>query len=362
MPIHLHIGTHKTGTTSIQRQLKRNRESLKEAGIWYPSEGELLPGRGNGITHRNIARSLDNRGGPKPYSPDELCTIARSIATKSQQYEHTIISSEAFWRIGFPPAPELYAENELWFRKQSNVEQIRRLFQGLDVRVTAVLRERGAYIQSGYSEFVLATVYKHEIQTFIRSYGHGWDYSKQLLAWSSQFPVQAHSYEDLSQSGQLPLEFLRRLCEANLPDVTLAADIKSHANISEPIACVSFKLFLNQLPLDYHKRNKLYRKYSKIFKATCTEPAWQSFAATNSWLTGAELAALRKSLSASDQQIRLLYCPRFLSIHTDEMALIQPGNRLLRPLTTADQQQVLRIMLSQKPLKPAWFSPAELKA
>lgn len=362
MPIHLHIGTHKTGTTSIQRQLKRNRESLKEAGIWYPSEGELLPGRGNGITHRNIARSLDNRGGPKPYSPDELCTIARSIATKSQQYEHTIISSEAFWRIGFPPAPELYAENELWFRKQSNVEQIRRLFQGLDVRVTAVLRERGAYIQSGYSEFVLATVYKHEIQTFIRSYGHGWDYSKQLLAWSSQFPVQAHSYEDLSQSGQLPLEFLRRLCEANLPDVTLAVDIKSHANISEPIACVSFKLFLNQLPLDYHKRNKLYRKYSKIFKATCTEPAWQSFAATNSWLTGAELAALRKSLSASDQQIRLLYCPRFLSIHTDEMALIQPGNRLLRPLTTADQQQVLRIMLSQKPLKPAWFSPAELKA
>lgn len=362
MPIHLHIGTHKTGTTSIQRQLKRNRESLKEAGIWYPSEGELLPGRGNGITHRNIARSLDNRGGPKPYSPDELCTIARSIATKSQQYEHTIISSEAFWRIGFPPAPELYAENELWFRKQSNVEQIRRLFQGLDVRVTAVLRERGAYIQSGYSEFVLATVYKHEIQTFIRSYGHGWDYNKQLLAWSSQFPVQAHSYEDLSQSGQLPLEFLRRLCEANLPDVTLAADIKSHANISEPIACVSFKLFLNQLPLDYHKRNKLYRKYSKIFKATCTEPAWQSFAATNSWLTGAELAALRKSLSASDQQIRLLYCPRFLSIHTDEMALIQPGNRLLRPLTTADQQQVLRIMLSQKPLKPAWFSPAELKA
>ena len=362
MPIHLHIGTHKTGTTSIQRQLKRNRESLKKLGIWYPSEGELLPGRGHGITHRNIARSLDNRGGPKPYSPDELCTIVRSIAVKSQQYEHTIISSEAFWRIGFAAAPELYSEDELWLRKQSNIAQIRRLFQDVDVRVTAVLRERGAYIQSGYSEFILATIYKHDIKTFIRSYGHGWDYGRQLLAWSSQFPVQAHSYEDLSKSGQLPLDFLRRLCERNLPDETLAPDKKSHANTSDPIDCVAFKLFLNQLPLDYHKRNKLYRKYSKIFKATCTEPSWQSLAAANSWLTGAELAALRQSFITSDQQIRFLYCPKFISIHTDEMAQIQPGNRTLLPLSTADHQQVLSMMLSQKPLKPAWFSPAELKA
>jgi hypothetical protein len=43
------------------------------------------------------------------------------------------------------------------------------------------------------------------------------------------------------------------------------------------------------------------------------------------------------------------------------MAQIQPGNRTLLPLSTADHQQVLSMMLSKKPLKPAWFSPADLK-
>ena len=362
MPIHLHIGTHKTGTTAIQRQLKRNRESLKKLGVWYPSEGELLPGRGEGIPHRNIARSLDNRGGAKPYSVDELQIIARSIIGKAQQYEHTIISSEAFWRIGFAAVPDLYPIGELWLRKQSNIAKIRRLFQDADVRVSAVLRERGAYIQSSYSEFILATLYKDGIKQFIRSYSYAWDYDRQLQAWGSHFPVQAHSYEDLSQSGQLPLSFLRRLCGSNLPEEALAADKKPRVNISEPLACVAFKLFLNQLPLDYHKRNKLYGKYSKIFNQQSSQPAWQDMAAINSWLTGTELAALRQSLVATDQQIRAKYCPSFVSIAAEGMAQLQPGNREPRALKTADQQLVIRWMLTQKPLKKAWFSSADPEA
>ena len=351
MPIHLHIGTHKTGTTAIQRQLKRNRETLKKRGIWYPNEAELLPGRGNGIPHRDIAQSLNNTAGAKPYSPEELQTIAKTIIRTSREYDHTIISSEAFWRIGFAAVPDPYPSEELWLRKQSNVAKIRRLFGDADVRITAVLRERGAYIQSGYSEFVLATLYTQGIRPFIRSYHHSWDYRQQLQSWNKHFPVSAHSYEDLSQSNQLPFNFLRHLCDMNLPEDTLSPDRKFLINISEPLACVVFKTFLNQLPLDYQKRVKLHRNYSQLFRKAGNNLVVQELMEINSWLKETELAELRQSLAAEDGEIRAQFCPALVSVPPETRA-----DRPLRPMATVDQQRVIRWMLSQKPLKAEWFS------
>ncbi|HWT04354.1 MAG TPA: hypothetical protein VN224_01225, partial [Xanthomonadales bacterium] len=51
----IHAGTHKTGTTAIQRFLAGNRERLCAAGLYYPQTGVLssqLPG------HHNIAFEL----------------------------------------------------------------------------------------------------------------------------------------------------------------------------------------------------------------------------------------------------------------------------------------------------------------
>src|SRR6202022_3469950 len=47
----IHIGTHKTGTTSIQHLLSRNSSALRQMGYYYPDAGrlELHPG------HHNLA-------------------------------------------------------------------------------------------------------------------------------------------------------------------------------------------------------------------------------------------------------------------------------------------------------------------
>lgn len=37
--IHLHIGTHKTGTTALQQTLAENREQLVQQGFLYPQAG-----------------------------------------------------------------------------------------------------------------------------------------------------------------------------------------------------------------------------------------------------------------------------------------------------------------------------------
>lgn len=360
MPIHLHIGTHKTGTTAIQRQLRRNREALKRRGIWYPSEAELLPGsEEKSIPHRRIAISLDNTKGPKPFTPDELRVMAKTLLQQSKCYRHTILSSEAFWRIGFAALPDHYSREELWLRKASNVEKVRRLFGDADVQIWAVLRERGAYIQSGYSEFILATLYTKGIDAFLHSYAHSWDYAQQLETWSTAFPVHALSYERLCSNHQLPLDFLRHLCGEDLPQACLQPDPRPRVNISDPLACVAFKRFLNQLPLHFHQRRKIYNKYNQIFldaiRRTSISTQLRTLASINSWLHPADLRSLRQALAKGDQDIRRRFCPELVSQPTGWWASRSWSSAGARAMTAGDERQVIDWMLRRKPLKSSWF-------
>jgi hypothetical protein len=54
--MYIHIGTHKTGTTSIQNFLGANREALKNGELYVPLSGTLGPASG----HHNIAWELRN--------------------------------------------------------------------------------------------------------------------------------------------------------------------------------------------------------------------------------------------------------------------------------------------------------------
>ncbi|MDI9405091.1 MAG: hypothetical protein QM522_00160 [Chitinophagaceae bacterium] len=363
MPIHLHIGTHKTGTTAIQRQLQRNREALKRQGIWYPNEAELLPGGSTGIPHRNIARSLNSTAAPKPYDRPSLRTMAQAILGGARDYDHTIISSEAFWRIGFPAQPEHCSLEKIWQRKLANVASIRQLFADGEVRVHAVLRERSAYIQSSYSEFVLATLYREDIHAYLSTYGHGWDYLQQLQAWSAHFPVEAHAYETLCIGNRLPLEFLRALCGEGLPDDILAADPNPLANVSDPLACISFKRFLNQQPIRLEKRDRLYRKYRRIFRkaAKRAKPSQtvQQLAALNSWLPTAELRSLQRALAKNDREIRAAFCADLVSSPPKRFWPLPWQSDRRQPLSPAEHDKVVRWMLGRQPLKPAWLLEPE---
>ena len=49
MRLILHAGTHKTGTTSIQKVLADNRDWLRERGLIYPDGGSVFGGRSRTI-------------------------------------------------------------------------------------------------------------------------------------------------------------------------------------------------------------------------------------------------------------------------------------------------------------------------
>jgi hypothetical protein len=93
----IHIGTHKTGTTSIQNFLAMNREYLlKHDGIYFPKTGTL----GTNTGHHNIAWQLlnnnrfnENLGG--------LSDLLKDLEKKN--FKLAILSSEDFEHMSGHP-------------------------------------------------------------------------------------------------------------------------------------------------------------------------------------------------------------------------------------------------------------------
>jgi hypothetical protein len=94
MHVFIHIGTHKTGTTSLQSWLRRNSRELAASGLLVPSAGTLCDSSG----HHNLAFQL---GGDSRYDPslgglDELVEELR-LASRSPGPRRAVLSSEDFF-------------------------------------------------------------------------------------------------------------------------------------------------------------------------------------------------------------------------------------------------------------------------
>lgn len=356
MTIFLHIGTHKTGTTAIQRHLGRNADFYASQGLWYPRESELLEGGREAPTHLNIARSLDYTTKPKPYSEEQLQAMARALVTKAGRYAHTIVSAEAFWRIGFGRIDQEEDRELMWVRKADNVRRIRELFgRDADVQVVCVIRERAAYLQSSYSELILATFYRKSIHKFLKAFRHVADYQRQLDAWQQHFPVRTLSYETLCEQHDLTHRFLHTLAGpmALPPDIE---EQRRQFNVGHPIPCVVFKRYLNGMEgLPREQLIRMYNKGRRRFAKTAASSPIAGLKAINSWLTAKELRRLRRSFLADDAQIRARFCPQFVSGATRKADDV---GEAITPLTKEAQYLALGWMLSQKQPTAAWFNPA----
>ncbi len=356
MPIHLHIGTHKTGTTALQHVLRQQRKPLAEVGVWYPTEAELLDGGSSKqILHLNLVRSLQNPKRKNSYSPAQIRQMVRRLVRGSRRYSHTIISAEPFWHLGFSGVLKGLTTEKLWAGKAAAIDQLRDLLGAADVEVTAVLRERSSYIMSFYSEWLTASEYQGSIKAFLRQHRHYWDYLGQLEAWAQRFPVHAHGYEVLCQQGALPQALLQRLCGSGLPQELLTEIQPTWSNSSDPVALVVLKRFLNRLPLEPQHRLKIYRRYRRrVFKRRQQRQV-RHLLTCNSWLSPRDLLDLRRELAAGDQQIRERFCPELLSKPTEGWERWRLAARGTRAFGKDEEERLLGWVFSRWPPQSKWF-------
>ena len=90
MNLVLHIGRHKSGTSSLQHWLFSNREHLKKDGFLYPMSG--LYGR---AAHHELAWALH----PKTLDLKKARHIAAGIKKEASSDDIVILSSEAFQNL-----------------------------------------------------------------------------------------------------------------------------------------------------------------------------------------------------------------------------------------------------------------------
>lgn len=267
----LHIGCHKTGTTSIQRALTAQTSALLAQGVLYPLWGEDVgPSK-----HGSLLALRHQRDQPAGAQWVDRLTqrIARSGA-------HTVILSE----------------ERLWVAQtlQPLFTTLRPLFSHIDV--VAMLRRQDLYLESMYAENLKSA--SRLVRVGMLEFAHSdkgrqrMDFAAVLDAWAALADsVRVVDFSVAAKAGRLFSSF----CElAQLP-ADLLAPSDTVANVTPDIELM---LVLQQLRLRGH--NTPMQTLLNV-AATLTLPARPP--GTERWLSLADRQAVLQSYAASNARL-----------------------------------------------------------
>lgn len=181
----LHIGTTKTGSTSVQKVLSRSREALLRQGVCYP----LAPGRvqHNLLAHaamdpevrarrfRSRQRESDAEW-PELLDADTLLAeLGREMDALGDSVTRTIISSEYIY---------------IYLHRRTEVQRLRDMLHPWfdPVKVIVYLRRQDAHLTSLYTQLLRAGVVRSPDEFKFRERPlHELDYSGLLQRWADVF-------------------------------------------------------------------------------------------------------------------------------------------------------------------------------
>lgn len=183
----LHIGTHKTGTTSIQRFCSQNRKRLRRQGIWYPPI-DLGPFEKH-YAHHALAHSIASP--PDGDIGDDVRTFLERVARKAKSGEKVLLSAEPFYRhrleapdgLGAPGADGGDPLDDFG----RYVRAVADALQSFDVTIMVSLRRQDDFAESLYAEQVLATGYEKSIHRFVEERTALLDYEARIGEWADVF-------------------------------------------------------------------------------------------------------------------------------------------------------------------------------
>ena len=240
MKLIIHIGTHKTGTTAIQRAFSANREKLLQHGVWYPNYFEVIGGEKSSYAHLDIAKGIMN----------ERCLLSRDDSLKFLQGLHqnakrvnankVLLSAESFLR------GREGNDKKIW-QKIQNFQLLLKdsLSDFTDIQIVVTFRSYVDYLESLFNEHVKATNYEKDIFTFHEEYAERFNYKAIVSSWEKIFgEVKVISFQDLDKN------FLERSWTELVFDSEVAKIIEgtsSLANPSWPLPLVDLKRKFNKI-------------------------------------------------------------------------------------------------------------------
>lgn len=115
----LHIGAHKTATTTIQRVLAKNRTKVAKFGVWYPAYSELFPTMSDHYAHLDVAKGL--MGDSKRFTPEKVERFFSKLherAVETPGIETVLISAEPFYR------GKITGSGQYWDQRGKYIERL----------------------------------------------------------------------------------------------------------------------------------------------------------------------------------------------------------------------------------------------
>lgn len=284
MRLVLHIGTHKTGTTAIQRFLSQNREQLMQMGYCYPKYSDILPGKSDHYAHIDVAKGL--MGQSKILSVEDSKDFLRGVVTFAEKKNaHTIlISAESFVR-GMSGT-----SSKKWNQIESFIRLVKSCIPLENIEITVTIRSLASYLTSLYNEHVKVTGYSKDIKHFHSDFRERFNYPLILEKWSKYFPnIHCLQYEKLGKGTN----FIKNWVQETLGKIDLASldFTDSPRNVSWPLDFVAVKREMNA-QLSSNARTKLRNKITEYISNTDTKTSNDK---VKSWLTTEEMAQIIRS-------------------------------------------------------------------
>lgn len=192
----LHIGTHKTATTTIQHSLYSNRSELARRGILYPDHS--LIDKKPHASHVMISNALvhDN----SIFKFEDAQNFFLKIREISKKYKATIISAECMYRhiLNSRMGQILFTDSEkYWSNRFKYILMIKGLL-GDQAEVAVVFRRQPEYAQSLYQENIKITQYQGSFQQSLSDFWYHFEYRDQAAAWARHFgALHTMRFEDL---------------------------------------------------------------------------------------------------------------------------------------------------------------------
>lgn len=301
MTIVIHVGTHKTGTTTLQRFASSHREQLRERGLWYPTYDEI--GLFGHYAHHHLAFAMSDND-HKKLSEKDARRFIEHIAKKRRSNEKVLLSAEPLYRLTLGGGRSVHrfrsSSAAYWEARDRFVAGMREFFPLDDVEILICLRRQDRFARSVFQERVKVTKFNDSFSTFLHKDRSIFDYLGQIDVYARYFPkVKVAIFENLVATGDLHSAFFDLLGI----DISFS-EKRPVVNPSLPLEFVEFKRLLNRTEIDPELAKKFGEKLLALAQSDAV-PLDRSL----DWLSLQEIAGFQGSFERDNEVLRSRYAP-----------------------------------------------------